>query len=165
MGMKKVLTVIALLGLLGTAFLTPASAGWWGRGAEKGCGAGPGAGCGKGPCASRDNDGSLDKARQELMSQSQELRQQLHGKKGLYRDLMQQDAPNKEEAAKLWGEIFDLQTKLQQMASTSGITPGKGPGNTPCGGPCAGGSAVDDQDEPGGFAGRGGCGRGCRGPQ
>ena len=164
MTMKRVLTVISLLGLMGAAFLTPASAGWWGRGGEKGCGAGPGAGCGKGSCASRDKEGNLDKARQEFMSQSQELRQQLQGKKGLYRDLMQQDAPNKEEAAKLWSEVFDLQTKLQQMASASGMTHGKGSGNVPCGGPGAGGRGAAEQDEAGVFAGRGGCGRGCGGP-
>lgn len=159
--MKRTLTVVALVGMLGAASLTPAFAGWWGG--ERGCGPRSGAGCGKGPCSSREGDGNLDQARQVFRDQSQELRQLLFAKKGAYRDLMQQDAPNKDEAAKLWSEIFDLQSKIQQMASASGIT--RGNGNAPCGGPCDSERRADAQDQPGCYGGRGGCGRGCDGPR
>lgn len=150
--MKKTLTFMLLSLVLGVTLSTPAVAGWWGRGA----GSGPG-NCG-GPCASQDQDAVLDKARQDFRAQSLELRQQLHDQKAAYRELMGQETPDKEAAAKLWSEIFDLQTKLQQMATAAGLpgdwrpgrhgvdaAPGYGCGNGPrgnggrgCGGPRSG---------------------------
>lgn len=178
--MKKTLLVVLLSLVMGTASLSPAFAGWWGRGPEGGRapGAGPGNGCG--PCACRNIDDDLDKGRLEFQGQSRELRQQLRDKKGAYRELLSQDSPDKEEAAKLWSEIFDLQGKIRKIAATTGFGPGKGcrqdddpapcevagGGNGPrgCGGPrgCEG--------PRGGYGPRGGeapgmgCGRGCRGP-
>ena len=113
--MKKTLTFVLLSLVLGVTISTPALAGWWGRGP----GSGPG-NCGT-PCASRDQDAGLDKARQDFRSESLELRQQLHDRKTAYRELMGQKAPDKEAAAQLWSEIFDLQTSLQQMATAAGL--------------------------------------------
>lgn len=155
--MKKTLPVVLLIGLLGVCLTAPAFAGWWGRGPAKGCGPGLGAGCGKGPCYSADKDENLDKARQAFRSESQELRQLLHGKRGLYRELMQQDSPNKDEAAKLWSEIFDLQSKLQQMAATAGIVPGNSRG-------LDGADASGCQGNGCGYGRRGGWGCDCGGP-
>jgi len=170
--MKKTLTVMLLSLFMGTAFVATASAGWWGRGPEGGRGPGSGNGCGT--CACRNMADDLDKGRQDLRSQSRELRQQLHDKKGAYQDLMQQDTPNKEEAAKLWSEIFDLQGKIKKMAADPGFKQGKGcrqdDDATPCEvagcgkGACGCGGPRRCDGPRGGDAPRVGCGRGCNAP-
>jgi Spy/CpxP family protein refolding chaperone len=143
--MKK-LSLLLLSAILGLAFLTPAFAG---RGLGPGAGAG-GSGYGPGNCGGPNFRGELDEqavqARQEFLDQSKELRQQLYDQKTAYSELMQQETPDKEEAAKLWGGIFDLQTQLQEMAADAGFEPGRWR-NAGCGnGPGAG------------------IGRGCNGP-
>ena len=161
--MKRTVIVMLLSLVMGAAFLSPALAGRWGRGPEGGWGPGN---CG-GPCACRDADDQDSQARQDFRRQTQELRQQLRDRKDAYHALMRQDAPNKEEAAKLWGEIFDLQTKIHQMAKAAGVAPeeeaGRGEGYGPgagCGkGPrCDSGPRCDNGPEAG-------CGRGCGGPR
>lgn len=153
--MKKTLTVMLLSLVMGAAAMTPAWAGRWGRGPESGWGPG----CG-GPCACRQVDDKQEQVRQDFRRQSLEQRQQLQDKKEAYRDLMRQPAPDKDEAAKLWSEIFDLQTKLQQMAAAAGVDP------------AARGQWQGDDEGPDcwgakgcGQGPRGGCGRGCGGPR
>lgn len=151
--MKKTLTFVLLSLVLGVTISTPALAGWWGWGA----GSGPG-NCGA-PCASQDQDAGLDKARQDFRSESLELRQQLHDRKTAYRELMGQKAPDKEAAATLWSEIFDFETKLQQMAMAAGLTGDRSPGL---------GGAAGPEAAPGcgcGNGPRGNGGRGCGGPR
>jgi Spy/CpxP family protein refolding chaperone len=140
--MKK-LSLLLLCAILGLAFLTPAFAG---RG-----GWGPGDGPGRGYC-NGPNGGAADeqtaRARQEFLDKSKELRQQLYERKDAYYELMQQETPDKEQAAGLWNEIFDLQTELQQMAADAGFKPGRW-----------GNEGFDCGNGP-----RGGNGRGCNGP-
>lgn len=160
--MKKALTVMLLSLLMGAAFMTPAFAGGWGRGGERGWGPG---GC-DGSCASRGGNGDLDKSRQEFQDQTRELRQQLFDKKNAYHEMLDQVNPNKEEAAKLWSEIFDLQAKLRKMAADAGFSPddlrrGEGGGRA-CGGPACGNGPRGCNNTPRDCDGRA-CGNGPRG--
>lgn len=169
--MKKTLVVMLLSLIMGAAFMTPAFADGRGRGDERGWGPG---GC-DGPCACRGADGDRDKARREFQDQSRELRQQLSDKKGAYHEMLDQDNPNKEEAARLWSEIFDLQTKLRKMAGDAGINPDNGRGRKGDGRSCDGpgcGNTPRGCNFPGDCDGRScggpGCGntpRGCNTPR
>lgn len=150
--MKKTLTFVLLSLVLGVTISTPALASWWGRWP----GFAPG-NCGN-PCACRDQDADLDQARRDFRSESRELRQQLHDRKEAYRELMGQDAPNKAAAAQLWSEIFDLQTELQQMATTAGLAGDRRPGRDA---DPASGAVVASRC---GNGPRGNGGRGCGGP-
>jgi zinc resistance-associated protein len=156
--MKKLSLLLAAM-VLGLFFLTPAFAGrgGWGPGAAAG-GYGYGPGYCDGPYFRGDLDDQAEQARQKFLEQSKELRQQLYDKKTTYYDLMDQEKPDKEAAAKLWGEIFDLQSQLQKMAAEAGFRPGRwrndGYGDDGYNGPCGGY----------GPRGRGGYGRGCYGP-
>jgi hypothetical protein len=166
--MKKLLLLL-LSAMLGLIFLTPAFAcrGGWGPGEGYG-GYGYGPGCFNGPYYRGVPDDQLDQARQKFLDQSKELRQQLYAKKTTYYDLMAQEKPSKEEAAKLWNEIFDLQTQLQKMAADAGFTPrrwrNKGYSNDDYNVPGCGYGPGAGYGPGGGYGPRGGYGRGCYGP-
>jgi Spy/CpxP family protein refolding chaperone len=149
--MKK-LSLLLVSAMLGLISLTPAFAcrGGWGPGGGPG-GYGYGPGYCEGPYSRGDDrDEQIDQARKKFLDQSKELRKQLYDKKTTYYDLLAQEKPNKEEAAKLWNEIFDLQTQLQQMAADAGFTPRRWRN---------GGYGYDEDNMPGC-----GYGRDCYGP-
>ena len=155
--MKKTLTVLALTTIMALGAISPALAGWWGRGwgwGESGSGTGN---CG-GPCYTQDLDAGNDKARQDFLEESRDLRQQLFDRKEAYFELMGQENPDKEAAAAIWSEIFDLQNQLRKMADEAGVGPAQGRGGDRGYGPA-------DCGGPGcGYGPRGGRGRGCNGP-
>ncbi len=122
--------------------------------------AGPGWGRGYGPGGCRgynaeNGQGELDKealeAREQFYEDTQELREQLYNKRNEYFEAMNQDPVDKDQAAQIWSEMFDLQTAMRNKASEAGLKPGLGWSDKatprdgqPCGGPC-----WDDSSEEG----------------
>jgi len=167
--MRKLLLLL-LSAMLGLISLTPAFAcrGGWGLGGGPGS-HGYGPGYGDGPYyRGGDRDEQIDQARKKFLDQSKALRQRLYDRKTTYYDLLAQEKPNKEEAAKLWNEIFDLQTQLQKMAADAGFTPrlwrNEGYGYNEYQVPGCGYGPSGGFGPGGGYGPRGGYGRDCYGP-
>lgn len=156
--MKKVLAVAILASLIGFATLQTASAGWgWGGGRGNGSGNGPGS-CG-GPCVEGVSDED-QKVRQDFFDETKDLRKQLFDKRGEYSDVINQENPDKEKAAAIWSEMYDLKKQLRDKAEAAGVGPGKGWGR----GDCDGSADCSAQSGREGRRGRGN-GQGCNGPR
>jgi hypothetical protein len=123
--MKKVLIAAALAGIIGFAGIQAATAD-------------PGFGYGYGPCRDYSigrqyNDETSSKAQEKFLEETAALRKEIVVKQSAYDALMQQDNPDEKKAAQLSGELFDLQTALENKAEERGIT-----GNFACNGPGSG---------------------------
>ena len=134
--MKKV-TVFALIitfGFFALQQLATAGPGWGGGG--WGCCGGPGGNDGPGHGYNRQApDKEAQQAWEEFYNDTEELREQLYTKRAEYYDVLNQENVDKELAAQLWSEIFDIQTQIREQAATAGIKPGSGRGDYPCYGP------------------------------
>jgi hypothetical protein len=107
---------------------------------------GCGRGCGGGGCNSGFSQQAPTpeelQAQENFFNDTAALREQLFEKRAEYFDVLSQDNPDKDLAAQIWSEMFDLQTQLREKAAEAGIETGFGPGPGPRG-----------------------CGQGCGGPQ
>ena len=153
--MKKVLAITLLAAIIGFAGLQTADAGWGWGGRGNGPGAGPGS-CGSCDQGLNEED---QKAQQEFFDATKDLRQQLFDKRSEYADLMRQENSDKDQAAEIWSEMYDLKAQLKEKADTAGFGPGTGKGFGR--GTCDGSGDCSAQ---GGGRGRGN-GRGCNGPR
>lgn len=118
--MKKLILAIALALLVGITGFKVAEAGWGGR-----------ANCGSGPCNSSgcNNNSAVDQeAYDKFHEETIELRTRLMEKRSEYFAALNEDHPDKEYAAQLWSEMFDLQEQLRDKAEAVGIEKGFGMG-------------------------------------
>ncbi|MBU0479808.1 MAG: periplasmic heavy metal sensor [Proteobacteria bacterium] len=160
--MKKVLVVALLVTLAGFTGLQTASAGWgWWGGEGRGNGPGNGPGSCGGPCAEEVSEED-QKARQEFFDATKDLRQQLFDKRSEYADVVNQENPDKEKAAAIWSEMYDLKAQLKEKADGAGFGPGTGKGFGRRAGCDGSGDCYSQNDQSG--RGRGN-GRGCNGPR
>jgi Spy/CpxP family protein refolding chaperone len=136
--MKKATVFIMAITFGIIAFHQLATAGPGQRG-----GYGGGWGCGgpggyDGPGCEYNRQG-LDKESQQawemFYNDTAELREQLYAKRAEYHNVLNQENVDKDLAAQLWSEIFDLQTQIREKAITAGVKPGYGRGGYPCFGP------------------------------
>jgi len=135
--MKKTVLTLALIVAVGISGISLAEArrGGWGPG--NGPGAGPG-GC-NGPCREQvQQDPAAAAAQEKFFADSAQLRQELQAKRQEYFAILNQETPDKEQAAQAWSEMFDLQNQLHAMASAAGIERGWGQGGRFGGGGCSG---------------------------
>jgi hypothetical protein len=95
----------------------------------------------------------VDKATRDKLDtffgETKDLRKQIMMKQSERQALMQSDNPNPLEVSKISGELFDLQTTMQDKAKAAGL-------DTYLGGPCMGMGMM------GGRGGGRGMGMGCR---
>ena len=120
--MKKTLTAIALAAAIGI-FVSQGAEARWGKGS--------GNGFGNGSCGNCDQNNTIDQeARQNFFDETEDLRNQLFEKRSEYYTLMNSENPDKDEAQMIWGEMFDIQTQIQEKAAEAGMNPqgGGGPG-------------------------------------
>lgn len=131
--MKKALLVAGLVAGIGFIGLQQASA-YQGMG---GGGMGMGAGCPKGSAAYSQLDAAIKAKVDKFHDETKELRKQMVMKHAEERAVMRADNPDSAKAAKLAGEIFDLQASIQSKAAAAGVQnvmigcggcPGSGPG-------------------------------------
>ena len=119
--MKKQILAITLIS--GLALATAASANW-GRGGGWGGGY-------NGNCPQAQYNQQLDPAVQQKVEQffldTQDLRKQMVTKRAEHRALMQNTNPDPAAAAKVAGEMFDLQTALHEKAVAAGVEQYVGP--------------------------------------
>ena len=127
--MKKatVFVMVITFGLIAVQQLATAGPGWGGGG--WGCG-GPGYGYNR-----QAPDQGTNQAWEKFYNDTAELREQLYAKRAEYYDVLNQENVDKDKAATLWGEIFDLQTQIREQAEIAGVKPGYGRGDSPCCGP------------------------------
>jgi Spy/CpxP family protein refolding chaperone len=133
--MKKatVFVMVITFGLIAVQQLATAGPGWrGGYGGGWGCG-GPG-GSGYGYNRQAPDQGT-NQAWEKFYNDTAELREQLYAKRAEYYDVMNQESVDKDMAAMLWGEIFNLQTQIREQAAAAGVKPGYGRGGYPCYGP------------------------------
>ncbi len=118
--MKRLLTIAALAMVLGVAGLEGAEARWGGGpyGAGYGCG---------GSCYDQEN-GEGSEAWQKFQDETADLREKLYDLRTEYAELLAQDNPDKDEANRIWSEMFDLRQQLQKKADAAGFGPGSGNG-------------------------------------
>jgi len=118
--MKKYLAAAALIGLIGFTGITMANA--------RGYGYGPGPGYG-------DCDGSRycskwysekgDEKSAAFREETKEFRKEIVVKRSELDALMKQDNPDEKKVAKLTGDLFDLETQMEDKAEkTFGDRPG-----------------------------------------
>jgi zinc resistance-associated protein len=115
--MKKALLVAGLVVGMGFIGLQQASA-YQGMG---GGGMGMGGGCPKGSAAYSQLDAASKAKVDKFHDETKELRKQMVMKHAEERAIMRADNPDSSKAAKLAGEIFDLQTSLQAKAAAAGV--------------------------------------------
>ena len=136
--MKKIVTGVALFVAAGFVALHGAEARWGGN-----PGQGLGAYC-NGPGLNQQVD--LDQASLEkFWSETEDLRNLLAEKRNEYFETMNSEDPDKEYAAQIWSEMFDLKLQIREKAEALGLERGfaMGPGVFPgpqssgrlCGGP------------------------------
>lgn len=143
--MKKYIAAIALIA--GLAMATTASANW-GRGGHEYDGD-----CYwlqmEGPMKQEQMMQQLDPAIQEKVNkffkENQPLQKQIAMKQAEKRAIMQSEKPDPQDAAKVAGELFDLQTAMHDKAQAAGVSQyfghkgggkgGRGPGSGLGGGP------------------------------
>ena len=133
--MKKV-TVFALIitfGIIAVHQLATAGPGWGGRG--WGCGGSGGSGDPGYGYNRQAPDKEAQLAWEKFYNDIAELREQLYAKRSEYYDAVNRENVDKELAARLWSEIFDIQTQIHEQATTAGLKPGSGRGGYPCYGP------------------------------
>lgn len=116
--MKKIVMAMVLMlgvGIIGSQF-SEADPRGGGGGCNGPCG-GPYGEYAGGPGGSEENV----KAREKFLTETQDLRREIAVKQAEFSALMQQTNPDETKAGKLRGEIFDIQTKLQQKAKEAGL--------------------------------------------
>lgn len=111
--MKKLIIAVAVAGLLGFAGIQIASAhGGYVRDGGYGY-------CGE----YYDGDNRKDNATLEkFRSETNDIRKSIVVKKSELRALLRQDNPDEKRVAQLSGEVFDLETELNEKATDKGIT-------------------------------------------
>lgn len=121
---KQILAVVLISGL---AMATAASANW-GRG---------GGGFNPGYCPQAQSAQQLDPAVQQKLdsfyTDTQTLRKEIAVKQAEKRAVMRNDNPDPAAAAKLTGELFDLQTAMREKAVAAGVDQYMGPMGGGCG--------------------------------
>jgi Spy/CpxP family protein refolding chaperone len=128
--MKKYLAAAALVGVIGFAGMSIADA--------RGYGYGPGGGSGNCDggryCNSYSYD-EKDKAKAEtFFEETKELRKEIVVKRSTLDAIMLQDNPDEKKVAKLTGDLYDLQSQMDDKAGKAfegkaGYGPGPGFGN------------------------------------
>jgi len=117
---KKIIAIVLVSGL---AMATAASANW-------GRGGGPGAGnCGgyMQGAYSQQLDPAVQEKMDKFYQETQDLRRQMVVKRAEQRALMQGNNPDPAAAAKLSGDLFDLQTSMHDKAVAAGVDQYIGP--------------------------------------
>jgi zinc resistance-associated protein len=131
--MKKYVAAAALIGAIGLSTIAMAH----GRG-NYGYGPGPGFGdcdggryCNNLALSEKDSEKAS-----AFFAETKEIRKEIVVKRSELEALMQQDNPDEKKVAKLTGDLFDLQTMMEEKAektfegtSRSGYGPGPGFGN------------------------------------
>jgi Spy/CpxP family protein refolding chaperone len=132
--MKKYLVAAALIGAIAFSGLSMANARGYGYGP------GPGYGdCNGGRyCDSWSSSEKDDEKTSAFFEETKEARKEIVVKRSELDALMQQDNPDEKKVAKLTGELFDLQTTMQEKADKAfegraGNGSGPGPGYGNCG--------------------------------
>ncbi len=110
--MKKLIIVVAVVGLLGAGIQIASAHGGYSRGDDYGY-------CGQ--YYAGDNP-EADAALEKFRAETNDLRKSLVVKRSELRALLQQDNPDEKRAAQLSGEIFDLETELNKKATEKGVT-------------------------------------------
>ena len=134
--MKKYLVAAALIGAIGFSGMSMANA--------RGYGYGPGPGAGYGDCGGGRycDNGSYSEQDNEKASaffeETKEARKEIVVKRSELDALMLQDNPDEKKVANLTGELYDLQTTMQEKADKAfegraGKGNGPGPGYGNCG--------------------------------
>jgi hypothetical protein len=127
--MKKYLAAAALVGAIGFAGMSIADA--------RGYGYGPGAGYGDcnggGYCNSWSYSEKDNEKASAFFEETKALRKEIVVKRSELDALMLQDNPDEKKVAKLTGDIFDLQTQMNEKADNAfegkaGYGPGPGYG-------------------------------------
>ena len=132
MNMKKYIATAALIGVIGIAGVSMADSP---RGYD-GSGYGP---CGGSRyCDNWNNSEVDDEKAAAFFEETKEIRREIVVKRSELDAMMQQDNPDEKKVAKLTGELFDLQSNLDEKAGkTFGDTPRHGFGRGPGYGNCA----------------------------
>ena len=131
--MKKYLAAAALIGAIGFTGITMANARgnyWYGPGSGDCNG---GRYCDKGSFSEKDNEKAT-----AFFAETKELRKEIVVKRSELDAMMQQDNPDEKKVAKLTGDLFDLQSTMEEKSGKTfegGGRPGygPGPGNGNCG--------------------------------
>ena len=133
--MKKYLAAAALIGAIGFSGITMANA----RG-NYGYGPGPGyGGCNGGKyCDNGSNYEKDDEKASAFFAETKELRKEIVVKRSELDALMLQDNPDEKKVAKLTGDLYDLQTTMDEKAEKTfeggpRYGYGAGTGNRNCG--------------------------------
>jgi len=133
--MKKYLVAAALIGAIGFSGISMVNA----RG-NYGYGPGPGNGnCGGGRyCDNVSYSEKDDEKAAAFFEETKEVRKEIVVKRSELDALMRQDNPDEKKVAKLTGDLYDLQTTMEEKAGKTfedGRRPGygPGPGNGNCG--------------------------------
>jgi Spy/CpxP family protein refolding chaperone len=130
--MKKYLVAAALIGAIGFSGLSMANARGYGYGP------GPGNGdCNGGrSCDSWSSSEKDDEKASAFFEETKEARKEIVVKRSELDALMRQDNPDEKKVAKLTGDLYDLQTTMQEKADKAfegragnGYGPGPGYGN------------------------------------
>ena len=134
--MKKYVLAAALIGAIGFTSFSMANA----RG-NYGYGPGPGYGdCGGyGSCNNLVDSGTDNQKGTAFFEETKETRKEIFVKSSELDAMMKQDNPDEKKVAKLTGEIYDLQTLMEEKARTAfGDSPRYGYGRGRGGGNCRG---------------------------
>jgi Spy/CpxP family protein refolding chaperone len=130
--MKKYLVAAALIGVIGFSGMSMANARGYGYGF------GPGySGCDGGRYCDNWSYSEKDEAKASaFLEETKETRKEIVVKRSELDALMLQDNPDEKKVAKLTGELYDLQTMMQEKADKTfegragnGYGPGQGFGN------------------------------------
>ena len=119
--MRRLLTVVVLALVLAVAGLQSAEA------RRSGGAYGPGSGSCDGSCYGQENE-EISGAWQQFQEETADLREKLFDLRVEYADVLDQDNPDKEEANRIWSEMFDIREQLQKKASDAGFGPGSANG-------------------------------------
>ncbi|MDX1776739.1 MAG: periplasmic heavy metal sensor [Desulfobulbales bacterium] len=133
--MKKYLAAAALIGAIGFSGFSIVNA----RG-NYGYGPGPGyEGCNGGKYCSNWSYSEMDDEKAAaFFAETKEIRREIVVKRSELDALMRQDNPDEKKVAKLTGELYDLQTTIEEKAEkTFAGKPGYGYGRGPGYGNCA----------------------------
>jgi len=131
--MKKYLAAAALIGLIGFAGISMANGRGnygWGRGYSD---------CGSSRyCNAWGYSEQDDEKAAAFLAETKELRKEIVVKRSELDALMRQDNPDEKKVATLTGDLFDLESKLDEKAAKNfegrpGYGHGPGPGNGNCG--------------------------------
>ena len=127
--MKKYLVAVALIGAIGfTGFSMANARGNYGYGPGSGSGdCNGGRYCDKGSYSEQDNEKAA-----AFFEETKELRKGIVVKRSELDALMRQENPDEKKVAKLTGDLFDLQSTMEEKAGKA-FEGGPGPGYGNCG--------------------------------